>query len=128
MQPWGNLPMSNVFKDWRDIMSDFDRTFDSFEKEMEQTRRDWLKTYNEDKNKQLTLPTYHSYQKESHNEESRVLTVKDHTLKFKICEMTKERDGVKIPHIIKQFEVEPPADVNLLTDYSHMKETIGSKN
>lgn len=44
---------------------------------------------------------------------------------IKTLETTKERDGVKVPHVLREVTCDPPCDLKLVQDYVQLKETIG---
>lgn len=44
---------------------------------------------------------------------------------YKTLEYTKERDGVKIPHVIREVVCDPPCNLDTIRDYIQFKEQIG---
>ena len=44
----------------------------------------------------------------------------------KTLESTKEKDGVKFPHVLKEVTCDPPCDMKTLQDFVQLRETIGS--
>jgi hypothetical protein len=46
-------------------------------------------------------------------------------ISIKTLETTKEKDGVKIPHVLREVTCEPPCELKTLQDYVKMHETVG---
>jgi len=42
-------------------------------------------------------------------------------------ETTKEKDGVKIPHIVREIECDPPCELETLQKAIQFKENVGGK-
>lgn len=48
-------------------------------------------------------------------------------IKQKQLESIKEKNGVKMPHTVKEVTCDPPCDLDTLKKYSQMKESVGDK-
>lgn len=44
----------------------------------------------------------------------------------KTLESTKEKDGVKFPHVLKEVTCDPPCELKTLQDFVDIRESIGS--
>jgi hypothetical protein len=48
-------------------------------------------------------------------------------IRYKTLETTKEKDGVKIPHMLREIECDPPCDLETLQKCISFKENVGGK-
>jgi hypothetical protein len=48
-------------------------------------------------------------------------------IRYKTLETTKEKDGVKIPHVVKEIVCDPPCDIETLKNYIQFKEQAGTE-
>ena len=69
---------------------------------------------------ELMKPTGHTYIKEQSSNETSSFTVGDHVLKFKSFNQQREKDGIRFPYFIKQFEAKPPCSLDIIKNYAKM--------
>ena len=70
--------------------------------------------------------THHSYTKETRQVETRSIQLGKYRLMYKLIDQTKERDGVQLPHLIRQIEANPGAPMNLIAENAPFEETLES--
>lgn len=46
-------------------------------------------------------------------------------IRQKSLETIKEKDGVRMPHVVKEVTCDPPCDIETLKNYSLLKESVG---
>ena len=73
------------------------------------------------------VPAINNYTKSSSTVETSSMTVGEYTLNFRIINYIKEKDGIRIPHIIKQVFCNPAVSVECLRDNCIFKETINDE-
>jgi hypothetical protein len=54
--------------------------------------------------------------------------VDDYVLKFNNFDIMKEKNGVRLPHQVKQLESQPPCPANVITENVKIKEQLGNKD
>jgi len=72
-------------------------------------------------------PTSTTYTKSYHTVDQREDIVDGKRIKYKTLESTKEKDGVKIPHVVREIECDPPCDLETLQKHIQFKENIGGR-
>ena len=119
----------------------FDSRFRNFNEQMEKNRQLMLKQMDTER-KQLTtgkqeggqlakrpeegqLMTQHSYTKQNRMSESRAVQVGKYRIMYKLVDETRERDGISLPHIVRQINCHPAAPMNILSENSIFEETLG---
>ena len=65
-----------------------------------------------------------TYTKQSQNVETSQITINGITLKQKLLQFVKERDGIRLPHLIKEVFCSPPASLSTVLDYATLLETV----
>ena len=68
--------------------------------------------------------TRHSYTKEHRQVETRSLQIGQYRLLYKLIDQTKERDGLIIPHIVRQIDCSPAAPLNILLENAFFQEEL----
>ncbi len=66
-----------------------------------------------------------SYSKQSHSVDSHEAVLDGKKISVKTMDTSKEKDGVKIPHVLKQVTCDPPCEIDTLKDYVALKENAG---
>ena len=77
---------------------------------MEHTRKDML----EDMEKMMStdvMPSGNTYSKCESNVESNTITINGITFRFRFIHFMKERDGIRIPHMVKQIFCSPASSI-----------------
>jgi len=64
------------------------------------------------------------YFKHFSNVSENMITIDNHRIKWRTLDYLQERDGVRVPHIVKQIFCNPPAPIELLQKNINLKETI----
>jgi len=90
---------------------------------MEQTRKQML---NEMKQAMSTdiVPSGNTYSKVQSNVESNTITMNGITFRFRTINFLKEKDGIRIPHKVKQIICSPASSIQLLQDNSTIFESV----
>jgi len=70
------------------------------------------------------IPSENTYVKSQSNIESSTILINGIKFRFRFIHLMKERDGIRIPHIIKQIFCSPGSSIQLLQDNSTLKESI----
>ena len=99
-----------------------DEKMSAFQQQMDQTRKTMLDQLKGDK--QDVVFSGNTYTNVSHNVETSQITVNGITLRQKVIQFIKERDGVRIPYLIKELFCSPPATLPLVLDYATITESI----
>jgi hypothetical protein len=102
-----------------------DRTFESFENDMELTRQKMLQS--QEVKQRAIRPESTSYTKSFHSLDQHEDILDGKRIKYKTLESTKEKDGVKIPHVLREITCDPPVDLDKLRDYIQFKELTGGQ-
>jgi gamma-glutamyl-gamma-aminobutyrate hydrolase PuuD len=72
------------------------------------------------------VSTIKHWTKQTSNVESHEVNVEGHRIRFRIINYSKERDGIRIPHLHKQIFCSPAAPIELLRNNSKdLWETVG---
>lgn len=51
--------------------------------------------------------------------------IKGTRIKVRTLETTKEKDGVRIPHILREITCDPPCDLDTVKNYAKIRENLG---
>jgi len=57
-----------------------------------------------------------------------MITIDGHRLKWRVLDYLQERDGVKVPHVVKQIFCDPPAPIDIIQKNVKIKETLGNQD
>lgn len=125
------LPFSTPFDDWhlslwdelRPIEKTLDKKFKRFEHQMDLTRKNMLHDMKKMMSKDI-IPSENTYVKSQSNVESSTVHINGITFRFRFVHVMKERDGIRIPHIIKQVFCHPGSSIELLQENATLKESI----
>eukprot|EP00347_Sterkiella_histriomuscorum_P022989 403336380 len=126
LQRWD--PFSLNQNPWRQFeMMDrmLDRTFDKFENEMFQNRNQMLQS--QDFQQRQIQPESSTYEKSYHSVDSREEVIDGKRIKYRTLETTKEKDGVKIPHTLREIQCDPPCDLETLQKCITFREDVGGQ-
>lgn len=111
----------SLWDEFRPLELSLDAKFDRFEKEMEETRKSMLADIRKDMSSDL-VPSANTYSVSQSNVEMSTLTINGITFRFRTIEFFKERDGIRIPHTIRQIFCNPASPIDLLQENSKFKE------
>jgi mRNA-degrading endonuclease RelE of RelBE toxin-antitoxin system len=70
------------------------------------------------------LATHTSYTREERRSETKSLQIGKYRLLYKFIDQTKEKDGVVLPHIVRQIDCNPAAPLNLLLENAIFEEEL----
>ena len=115
-----------IVKDWLTISDELEKNFSAFKTEMDNSKKQMLDELK--KGKKDIAVSDHTFMKEVSEVEQRKFTVGGITLEFSVLNFMKERDGVRLPHLVKQIECFPPCSIDLLLEHSTLKETINDED
>jgi hypothetical protein len=73
---------------------------------------------------ELSTLTAHSYTKERRQVETRALQIGRYRILYKMIDQTKEKDGVELPHIVRQIDCNPAAPINILKENTLFEEFV----
>ena len=108
--------------------NELDHAFSHYELKMEETRKamlDKIKHTTPSKDVVISGNTYQTFNQ--HVEQSQI-TINGVTLRQKVINLIKERDGVRLPCLIKELFCSPPCTLPLALDYATITETLGPEN
>ena len=141
----------SIFDDFSKIDQEMDRRFRDFsesmnknrERQLEEFRKFFDKTASAKAIKQeesgaqgqqqvakraegdeLSALTAHSYTKERRQVETRALQIGRYRVLYKMIDQTKEKDGVELPHVVRQIDCNPAAPINLLKENALFEEIL----
>ena len=122
---WDPLDLEwSTWRHFQEMDRALERNFRYFDRDMEQQRRQLLDTFKEEGIANLNLEDT-SYSKETHNVDQRSALVNGCRIRQKTLETIKEKDGVRMPHLVKEVTCDPPCDIDTVKDFVKLKE-IGS--
>ena len=73
---------------------------------------------------QNIVASSNTYSKQTQNVETSQITINGTTLRQKLLQFVKERDGVRLPHLVKEVYCSPAADISTVMDYATVMETV----
>lgn len=68
--------------------------------------------------------THSSYTKESRKVETRALQIGKYRILYKLIDQTKEKDGVMMPHVVRQIDCSPATPLSLLMENAPFEEIL----
>ena len=126
LRRWDPFDMNrNVWRQFEMMDRMMDRTFERFENDMFNTRRNMLQL--PEFQQRAIQPTSTTYTKSYSSVDEREDIIDGKRIKYKTLETTKEKDGVKIPHIVREIECDPPCELETLQKCIQFKEDVGGK-
>lgn len=126
LRRWDPFDMNwSVWRQFENMDRMLERTFDTFEEDMDSFRNKALQS--SQTQQQQIQPERTSYMKSYHSVDQREDVVNGKRIKYKTLETTKEKDGVKIPHVIREITCDPPCELDTLKDYVKFKELTGGQ-
>eukprot|EP00347_Sterkiella_histriomuscorum_P013873 403363041 len=127
LQRWDPFSMNlNIWRQFEMMDCMLDRSFDKFENEMFQNRN--LILQSQDFKQRQIQPQSSTYEKSYHSVDSREEVIDGKRIKYRTLETTKEKDGVKIPHLLREIECDPPCDIDTLQKCITFREDVGGKH
>lgn len=66
----------------------------------------------------------HAYSKEQRSSETRTIQIGKYRMLYKLIDHVKERDGLKLPHLIRSVECHPATPLNLVIENSPFDEVL----
>lgn len=122
------------FKEYSDFMfKNRQRQLEDFRKESE--KKPQLKASGETSQQlakqqptesQVGTLSHASYTKEHRQVETRAIQLGKYRILYKFIEQTKEKDGLILPHIVRQIDCSPAAPIDLLMENSPYEEELDS--
>ena len=73
---------------------------------------------------QVANVSRHSYTKEHRQVETRALQIDKYRILYKLIDQTKEKDGVILPHIVRQIDCNPAASLDILRENALFEESL----
>ena len=135
--------MDRRFRDFSDTMfKNQELQIQEFKKEMEKQRKQQLSLEGKKQKEiassqqqqqlatkaqeggQLANVSRHSYTKEHRQVETRALQIDKYRILYKLIDQTKEKDGIVLPHIVRQIDCNPAAPLDILRDNALFEETV----
>ena len=116
---------SNVWRHFQEMDRSLDRQFRYHEREMEHQRRQLMDQFKQEGLSNLNLEDT-SYSKETHSVDQRSALVNGSRIRQKTLETIKEKDGVRMPHLVKEITCDPPCDLKTVRDFVKMRELTES--
>ncbi len=120
-----------------------ERQIEEFKKEIDKQRQQYRSIEGGAKGQQQALPssgqqvatkgqeggelanvTRHSYTKEHRQVETRALQIGQYRILYKLIDQTKEKDGIVLPHLVRQIDCNPAAPINILKENALFEETL----
>jgi hypothetical protein len=74
------------------------------------------------------VPSGNTYVKSQSNVESSTITINGVTFRFRLIHLMKERDGIRIPHLVKQIFCSPACSLQLLQENASLMETVDGRD
>jgi hypothetical protein len=73
---------------------------------------------------QNVVPQGYSYEKNMSNVEQSQITIDGTTLRFRMVSFVKEKEGIRMPHLLKQIFCSPPAQIQMIQQYANLTESM----
>lgn len=122
---------NRMWEDYNRIEKDLNKKFEEFNDRMFKNRKLQLEEKQKEQEGRVATKAegggelqHMSYLKERRQVDSNEIIVDGHRMLFRTLDYSKERDGVLIPHILKQVYCHPAISLDLLKENSFFKESI----
>ena len=73
---------------------------------------------------EVSTVSRHSYTKEHRHVETRALQIDKYRILYKLIDQTKEKDGIVLPHVVRQIDCNPAAPLEILRENALFDEIL----